>query len=353
MPINAQDIEAFIQQLDANPELKRALQDRLVDAEAVQRALSDPTKRDAIRRVVLGDDWEDMPTLLRQLIESQQRHEAILQEHTHILQEHTQQLAMLIQTQQRHEAILQEHTRILQEHTQQLAMLIQTQQRHEAILQEHTRILQEHTRILQEHTQQLAMLIQTQQRHEAILQEHTEILRQHTQMLIHLNERYQHLESAVEGLKGLQMGEAHERETLRRAVTIFRGGSGGSPDHPQVQRRLRQWLRPFYKSERPMNPQADPFLADVIWWKDSKVIVGEISIKVDRLDVQRAKQRAQTLRQLGVDATPVVIGLEWSQPETMLEAQEEAVEWFVDGKLSDGFIEFRKLEEPLEADEEV
>ncbi|OYT68681.1 MAG: hypothetical protein CFK48_10755, partial [Armatimonadetes bacterium CP1_7O] len=212
---------------------------------------------------------------------------------------------------------------------------------------------QEHTRILQEHTQQLAMLIQTQQRHEAILQEHTEILRQHTQMLIHLNERYQHLESAVEGLKGLQMGEAHERETLRRAVTIFRGGSGGSPDHPQVQRRLRQWLRPFYKSERPMNPQADPFLADVIWWKDSKVIVGEISIKVDRLDVQRAKQRAQTLRQLGVDATPVVIGLEWSQPETMLEAQEEAVEWFVDGKLSDGFIEFRKLEEPLEADEEV
>ncbi|GIV09290.1 MAG: hypothetical protein KatS3mg019_1381 [Fimbriimonadales bacterium] len=56
---------------------------------------------------------------------------------------------------------------------------------------------------------------------------------------------------------------------------------------------------------------------------------------------------------LDLDATHVVIGLEWSQPETMLEAQEEAVEWFVDGEFSDGLIEFRKLEEPLEADEEV
>ncbi|GIV06766.1 MAG: hypothetical protein KatS3mg016_2341 [Fimbriimonadales bacterium] len=54
-----------------------------------------------------------------------------------------------------------------------------------------------------------------------------------------------------------------------------------------------------------------------------------------------------------MDATPVVIGQEWSQPETMLETQEEAVEWVVDGEFSNGFTEFRKLEEPLEVDGEV
>lgn len=90
MAITLQDIEAFIQQVDANPELKRALQERLVDAEAIQRALRDPAKRDEIRRLVLGNEWVDAPALLRELMATQR-------EHAVILDKHTQQLAMLIE----------------------------------------------------------------------------------------------------------------------------------------------------------------------------------------------------------------------------------------------------------------
>jgi hypothetical protein len=352
MPITVQDVDEFIRIVEANPELKRALQERLVDAEAIQRALRDPEKRDEIRRIVLGDEWEDIPTILRQLAEGQQRHEAILQEHTQILQEHTQQLAMLIETQQRHEAILQEHTQqlamlietqqrheailqehtqILQEHTQQLAMLIETQQRHEAILQEHTRILQEHT-------QQLAMLVETVQRHEAILQQHTEMLMRQEMNIQALREEFQ-------GLAGRFEGEVYERRTVRRAPSIFNGGGGGAIDNPAVRRRLRQWFRAAY-GEIPVKDEVeDVYSADLIWWKNGNVILGEISIKVDRWDVVRAKRRAQLLRQVGVNAMPVVIGTEWAMHETLELARSEGVEWVVGGQYSDGAMAFRKLPE--------
>jgi hypothetical protein len=358
MPITINDINEFIRIVEENPELKRALQERLVDAEAIQRALRDPEKRNEIRRIVLGDEWEDIPTILRQLAEGQQRHEAILQEHT-------QQLAMLIETQQRHEAILQEHSRILQEHTQQLAMLIETQQRHEAILQEHTQqlamlietqqrheaILQEHSRILQEHTQQLAMLIETQQRHEAILQEHTRILQEHTTLLMRLDSDFQALRGEFQGLAGRFEGEEYERRTVRRAPAIFNGGGGGSTASPAVRRRLRQWFRAAF-GEIPVNGDIDDvYLSDIIWWKDGNVVVGEISIKVDRLDVVRAKRRAQQLRRAGVNAMPVVIGNEWAMDETRELARSEEVEWVIAGQYSEGAMEFRKLPES-EADDE-
>ncbi|GIV05653.1 MAG: hypothetical protein KatS3mg016_1228 [Fimbriimonadales bacterium] len=366
MPFTVEDINELIRIVEANPELKRALQEKLVDAEAIQRALRDPEKRNEIRRIVLGEEWEDIPTLLRQLAEGQQRHEAILQEHTQVLQEHTRQLAMLIETQQRHEAILQEHTqilqehsRILQQHTQQLAMLIETQQRHEAILQEHTQILQEHTRqlamlietqqrheaILQEHTRQLAMLIETQQRHEATLE-------QHTAQLNRLEMEFQLLRNEFRGLAGRFDGAEYERRTLQRATAIFNGGSGGSPESPAVRRRLKQWLRAAF-NEIPFNGDpGDVYLSDIIWWKNGTVIVGEISIKVDRLDVVRAKQRAELLRRAGVNAIPVVIGDDWAMDETRELAQSEGVEWLIAKQFSEKILEFRRLPEAADDDED-
>lgn len=79
--------------------------------------------------------------------------------------------------------------------------------------------------------------------------------------------------------------------------------------------------------------------------------MGEISVKVDRLDVIRAKQRARTPRKLGVDATPAVIGEEWAMDETKQLAQVEGVEWFVSGGFSQGLIEFRKLVDTEEYEE--
>ncbi|GIV09825.1 MAG: hypothetical protein KatS3mg019_1916 [Fimbriimonadales bacterium] len=345
MPFTVEDINQFVRIIEENPELKRALQERLVDAEAIQRALRDPEKRDEIRRIVLGDEWEDILTILRQLADGQQRHEAILQEHTQqlamlietqqrheaILQEHTQQLAMLIETQQRHEAILREHSKTLQEHTQQLAMLIETQQRHEAILQEHT--------------QQLAMLIETLQRHEAILQ-------QHTALMTRLESDFQSLRNEFRGLAGRFEGAEYERRTRQRATAIFNGGSGGSPDNPAVRRRLKQWLRAAF-GEIPFNGDPDDvFLSDIIWWKNGTVVVGEISMKVDRLDVVRAKQRAELLRRAGVNAIPVVIGDDWAVEETRELAWSEEVEWIVAKQYSEKILEFRKLPEAADDDED-
>ncbi|OYT72717.1 MAG: hypothetical protein CFK49_06820 [Armatimonadetes bacterium JP3_11] len=327
MPFTVEDINELIRIIEANPELKRALQERLVDAEAIQRALRDPEKRNEIRRAVLGEEWEDIPTILRQLAEGQQRHEAILQEHT-------QQLAMLIESQQRHEAILQEHTQILQEHSQIL-------QEHSQILQEHSQILQEHSQILQEHTRQLAMLIETQQRHEAILE-------QHTAQLNRLESEFQSLRNEFRGLAGRFDGAEYERRTRQRATAIFNGGSGGSPDNPAVRRRLKQWLRAAF-GEIPFNGDLDDvFMSDIIWWKNGTVIVGEISVKVDRLDVVRAKQRAELLRHAGVNAIPVVIGDDWAMEETRELAQSEGVEWLVAKQYSEKILEFRRLPEAAE-----
>jgi len=285
----------LIQLIESDPELKRALQDRLVDADAIRRALQDPEKRDEIRRVVLGEEWEDIPTILRQLAEGQQRHEAILQE----------------------------HSRILQEHTQQLAMLIETQQRHEAILQEHTQILKEHTRILQEHSN----------------------------LLMRLESDFQALRGEFQGLAGKFEGKEYELRTIRRAPAIFNGGGGGPAGSPSVRRRLKRWLRAAF-GEIPLNGDlADVYLSDLIWWKDRTVVVGEISIKVDRSDVLRAKYRAQLLEQAGVNAIPVVIGDEWALEETRDLARDEGVEWVVAKEYSEGAMEFRKLPE-TEGDDE-
>lgn len=72
--------------------------------------------------------------------------------------------------------------------------------------------------------------------------------------------------------------------------------------------------------------------------------------------IHRARQRADTLRQVGIDATPVVIGEEWATPETQALAQQEEVEWLVGGGLSQGFLRFRQLpppEEPQDAPTEA
>lgn len=265
--------EELIQLIESDPELKRALQDRLVDAEAIQRALQDPTKRDTIRRIVLGNEWADAPALLRELIQAQR-----------------------------------------------------------------------------ELTAQISALVEAQQRHEAILQEHAEILRHHTTSLTHLHERQTQLETELRELRdqlsgyiGRWEGEAHERRTIRRALSIFAGGSGGSPEQPEVRQRLRTWLRPFREGTRLLDPENDPTLADIIWWKGDTVIVGEVSIKVDRLDVLRARRRAQSLREVGINAIPVVIGEDWAVQETYELAQLEGVEWFVRGNMSPKLVEFRKL----------
>jgi hypothetical protein len=72
---------------------------------------------------------------------------------------------------------------------------------------------------------------------------------------------------------------------------------------------------------------------------------------VDAQDIRRARQRANTLREVGVNVTPVVIGEEWATPESQVLAQAELVEWFVSGGSSQGVLRFRRLPVSPEADD--
>jgi hypothetical protein len=87
----------------------------------------------------------------------------------------------------------------------------------------------------------------------------------------------------------------------------------------------------------------DPFLADLLWWKDEQVAVVEISIQVNGDDVARAARRSATLRQAGAQALAVVIGEQWAISDARERAQARQVEWKVGSDLSDGFLTFRRL----------
>lgn len=198
----------------------------------------------------------------------------------------------------------------------------------------------------------------------AIVRELVEVSRQSTERLTRLEERVDRLEQRMEerfnqveerltrveegvddwkqwrrGEDGRREGERYERKILRQVSRLLSGGEGGSPDDAQVRQRLAPWLAQIDTLE----DESDPSLADLLWWKGERVAVVEVSLKVDRLDVLRAKWRAETLRRIGVDAMPLVIGEQWAHPETRALAQQEGVEWLVNREFSPGLIEFRQL----------
>ncbi len=155
--------------------------------------------------------------------------------------------------------------------------------------------------------------------------------------------RLERLEDWQRGETGRRDGERYERQVVARAPIIFYGGSGGGMGEPHIRQQLGRWLAALYRQGIDIDEQDDPSLADLIWWKGDRVMVTEISLKVDAQDVQRAAARARTLRRVGINATPTVIGREWATPDTQALAQQEGVEWMVGGGLSQGFLEFRRI----------
>jgi hypothetical protein len=320
--------EELLRLLDENPEFLEALQDRIVDEKAILRAFQKRAEvREAIRRQILHDELLQLPELVRQLVEAQQRNAAQQQENSRLIRQ-------LIESQQRHEAILQEHSRLLQQ-------LIESQQRHESILQEHSRLLQQ--------------LIESQQRHEAILQEHARQLQELTAQVRRVVEVQEQMARDLHDLKewrkgfdGLRRGAELEKEVRQRARIIFAGGRGGHPESPFVSRLLKNWLRTLNGDDPILEAAADPTAADLIWSKGGKVIVVEVSVKVDRDDVDRAFARANTLRGAGIDAVPVVIGDRWTSDKVRTRAEMRGVEWYVGKTLSEGFIALRRIPDDAE-----
>ncbi|OYT69623.1 MAG: hypothetical protein CFK49_08905 [Armatimonadetes bacterium JP3_11] len=162
--------------------------------------------------------------------------------------------------------------------------------------------------------------------------------------------RVDRLEGAVErlenwqrGEQGRREGEDYERLMVARARRIFGTGDGGSPmANERVRKQVEAWLEAAGLLDQDIEPDYDPLIADLIWWKGNRVAVAEISVKVNGRDVVRAKRRAETLREAGLDVLPVVIGSEWAHPETEQLAKQEGVAWRVANTMSEALIEFRR-----------
>jgi hypothetical protein len=290
MAISIDDIESLLRLLDEHPEWVEALQERLVNEKVLLRLLEQRAElREAARRLLLGEEFLQMPALMRQLAETQQQQAHWLQQNTEILQRHDARIAHL-----------------------------------------------------EELTVQLV----------EIGRQNTEQLRQHAVMIQHILEVQEQLLREVHDLRdwrrgeeGRRAGERYERNVVKRAPRLLNGGEGGTTSEPHVRQRLTQWLQSLWRQEPDEYPEDedDPILADLIWWKGDRVAVIEVSLKVNGLDVMRARQRADVLRRAGVDAIPMVIGEEWATPESRMLAEQNAVEWMLKGDLSPGFIAFRRM----------
>ena len=315
------------------------------DFEDMLRILErNPEWQERMRRAILSRELLELPerllALVQQLIESDARNSAQIAELTRTVQRHDEAIATLIQTVQRHNEILLRHDELIAE-------LIQTVQRHDALIAE---LIQ----TVQRQGEQIAELTRTVRRHDEILQHHDERIAELVQVVRELAEaqrrteaRLERLENRLEGEIGRQSGERYEREVVASAPVFFYGGQGGGLGNLMVQDQLRQWLQPLFEQGVEISHLANPFRADIIWWKGDRVMVVEVGIKVSRDDVNRAAARAELLRRAGVNATPAVIGEEWGLPDVQALAQQEGVEWFVGDGLSQGFLEFRKLPDGL------
>jgi hypothetical protein len=123
---------------------------------------------------------------------------------------------------------------------------------------------------------------------------------------------------------------------------LFNGGEGGSPYEPMIQQRLASMLSREQREQLFHDEEGDPFLADLIWWKDGQVAVVEISLQVDGYDVIRASRRAQTLRNASIQAIGVVIGRGWANPDAYDAAIRYRVEWLIGSEMSEGLRRFRE-----------
>jgi hypothetical protein len=188
----------------------------------------------------------------------------------------------------------------------------------------------------------LAQLAEAQARTEVALarlvaaQARTEeqLARQGTQLQTLMN--WQH------GETGRRDGDRYERDVVRRAAVLFNGGSGGAADQPEVQRRLATRLHTVLAAGI-LPSEADPFLADLLWWKGEQVAVVEVSLQIDGDDINRVTQRTNTLRRGGIQARAIVIGEDWATLDTQERARALKVDWKVGDDLSAGFLAFRRL----------
>lgn len=287
-----------------------------------------PEWRHQLRRVLLTEELLQLPELVRELADLQRQQSLELVQIRAVLAE-------VVQIQRQHSEMLAQHSEAIDRLTEAQR---RTDERLEQLAQE-VRALAEAQRRTDERLHQLAeevrALAEAQRRTEEQMEKLAEAQRRMEFALGQFAEWQR-------GEAGRREGEQYEQRMIRRAPAYFAGGEGGSPAEFPVRSILSRWLAPLYEQQI-LDASVDPALSDIIWWKGNRVLVVEVSQKVNGRDVHRARQRADTLREVGIDATPVIIGQEWATDDTAALAQKEGVEWIVEGEFSQGLLQFRRL----------
>ncbi|MCS7065364.1 MAG: hypothetical protein NZL85_03700 [Fimbriimonadales bacterium] len=297
MPITVDDLNDLVRLLDEHPDWQEALARRLLSERTLQQLLrTEPELRAALRRMILDEEFMQLPAIVRELVE--------------VSRESVQRLDRLEQT-------VAELAEISRQSVERLGRV----------------------EARTEHLEQ-----RMEERFEQVDRRFEQVDRRFEQVeerLIRVEDGVNDWKEWRRGEDGRREGERYERKILRQASRLLKGGSGGSPDHDEVRHRLATWLA--QAKDDAIEDENDPSLADILWWKGDRVAVIEVSQKVDGRDVLRAKLRAETLRRAGVEAMPLVIGEEWAHPESKQLAQQEGVEWLVEKEASPGFVAFRQV----------
>ena len=297
----------------------------------------------------MTEDLLALPSKFDQLV-------AVVRELAEIQRQQGEQIRALMEAQKRTEeqiqALMEAQRRTeeqLQRQAEQIQALAEAQRRTEEQLQrqaEQIRALAEAQRRTEEQLQRQAEQIRALAEAQRRTEEQLQALMQQVSALVaaqsRIEEALQWLINWQRGEMGRREGERYERHVIRRAPILFNGGEGGSPYEPLIQQRLTSVLSREQREQLFHDEESDPFLADLVWWKDEQVAVVEISLQVDGYDVIRASRRAQTLRDAGIQAIAVVIGREWANPDAYDAAIRYRVEWLIGSEMSEGFRRFRE-----------
>jgi len=289
---------------------------------------TDPSFREEVRRLVLTDELLALPSKFDQLV-------AVVRELAEIQRQQGEQIRSLMEAQKRTE----EQVRVLAEAQRRTEEQLQRQAEQIQALTEAQRRTEEQ---LQRQVEQIRALTETQRRTEERLQALTQQVSALVAAHARMEEAFQWLINWQRGEMGRREGERYERHVIRRAPILFNGGEGGSPYEPMIQQRLASMLSREQREQLFHDEEGDPFLADLIWWKDGQVAVVEISLQVDGYDVIRASRRAQTLRNASIQAIGVVIGRDWANPDAYDAAIRYRVEWLIGSEMSEGLRRFRE-----------
>jgi DNA repair exonuclease SbcCD ATPase subunit len=289
---------------------------------------TDPEFREEVRRLVLTDELLALPSKFDQLV-------AVVRELAEIQRQQSEQIRSLMEAQKRTE----EQVRVLAEAQRRTEEQLQRQAEQIQALTEAQRRTEEQ---LQRQVEQIRALTETQRRTEEQLQALTQQVSALVAAHARMEEAFQWLINWQRGEMERREGERYERHVIRRAPILFNGGEGGSPYEPMIQQRLASMLSREQREQLFHDEEGDPFLADLIWWKDGQVAVVEISLQVDGYDVIRASRRAQTLRNASIQAIGVVIGRDWANPDAYDAAIRYRVEWLIGSEMSEGLRRFRE-----------